>query len=234
MRPDVPAMAKKMHRPGAAEDDPVPKRTVSEKKASEQRAAAASVDPRQLELTLVDSVERTNGAAADEPQGGAADRARAILASLDRLSSEEVFAAFEELDALPRDAVRAALAASTGPVPDPERLDDALRRAHGFPPRALRLRTTAIVKDADIFDLGSVAEEQVRLAGKSGTAATSPPRSGSTTRSKARSQARSSITSSRRRASRSSTSSATPATPGQSSERGPPSSSARSRTTRSR
>ena len=155
-----------MHRPGAAEE-PVPRRTVSEKKASEQRKAAAPVDPRQLELMLANGVERANGAATAEPQGVDADRAREILSSLDRLSSEEVFAAFEELDALPRDVVRAVLAVSTGPVPDPELLDDAIRRAHGFPPRALRLQTIAIVKDADIFDIGPIGEEQVRLAGKS-------------------------------------------------------------------
>ncbi len=142
------------------------RRTVSEKKASEQRKVAASVDPRQLELMLANGVERTNGAATAEPEGADADRARAILSSLDRLSSEEVFAAFEELDALPRDVVRAVLAVSTGPIPDPELLDDAIRRAHGFPPRALRLQTIAIVKDADIFDIGPVAEEQVRIAGK--------------------------------------------------------------------
>ncbi|MBX3260286.1 MAG: hypothetical protein KF782_11400, partial [Labilithrix sp.] len=94
------------------------------------------------------------------------DLAQAIVASLEGLSSEEVFEAFEELDALPPDVVRDALAPSTGPAPDPERLDDATRRAHGLPARALRLRTAAIVKDADIFDLGDVAEEQVRRAGQ--------------------------------------------------------------------
>ncbi|MBX3203239.1 MAG: hypothetical protein KF894_34260 [Labilithrix sp.] len=89
-----------------------------------------------------------------------------IVASLERLSSEEVFEAFEELDDLPPEVVRDALAASTGPAPDPEQLDDATRSAHGLPPRALRLRTIALVKDADIFDLGEVAETQVRRAGQ--------------------------------------------------------------------
>lgn len=143
------------------------RRTVNEKKASEQRKAAAPIDPRQLELVLADRAPRANGVAIAEPQGDDADRARAILTSLGELSSEEVFAAFEELDALPRDVVRAVLAVSTGPLPDPELLDDAIRRAHGFPPRALRLQTIAIVKDADIFDIGPVGEEQVRIAGTS-------------------------------------------------------------------
>lgn len=148
-------------------EEPVSRRTVNEKKASEQRKAAAPIDPRQLELVLADRAPRANGVAIAEPQGDDADRARAILTSLGELSSEEVFAAFEELDALPRDVVRAVLAVSTGPLPDPELLDDAIRRAHGFPPRALRLQTIAIVKDADIFDIGPVGEEQVRIAGTS-------------------------------------------------------------------
>ena len=66
--------------------------------------------------------------------------------------SEEVFAAFEELDALPVEIVRSELGAWLGPAPRP---DD------------LQLRTLAVVKDADVLDLGPVAEEQLRLAGKS-------------------------------------------------------------------
>ncbi|MBX3208744.1 MAG: hypothetical protein KF764_27175 [Labilithrix sp.] len=140
----------------------MPRRTVNEK-AEAARNVAAVADPRQLQLALAD--ESASRAAAGEASGDAT-RAQAIVASFDRLSSEEVFEAFEELDALPPDVVRDALAASTGPAPDLERLDEATRRAHGLPPRALRLRTISVVKDADIFDLGEVAEEQLRLAGK--------------------------------------------------------------------
>lgn len=94
------------------------------------------------------------------------ERARAIVDSLDKLTSEEVFAAFEELDQMPTEVVRAALEDATGPAPDPELLDDAIRRAHGFPARPLRLRRIRVTKDADVFDLGPVAEQQLRLAGK--------------------------------------------------------------------
>lgn len=135
------------------------KRALSDK-AKERNGA---IDPRQLALVLEDS-DRKSGVSPDDRD---AARAHAIVASLDRLSSEEVFAAFEDLDALPTDVVRAALAPKVGPAPDPELLDDATRRAHGFPLRPLRLRTVAAVKDADIFDFGDVAEEQLRLAGKS-------------------------------------------------------------------
>lgn len=82
-------------------------------------------------------------------------------------SSEEVFAAFAELDALPPEVVRKAMDAWVGPAPDPERLDDATRRAHGLPPRRLVLKTHAIARDADLFDLGPIAEAQLALAGKS-------------------------------------------------------------------
>lgn len=80
---------------------------------------------------------------------------------------DEVFTAFAELDALPEDVVRDALEPWLGSAPDVERLDDATRAAHGFPARKLRLRTLAIVKDADVLFLGSVAEEQLRVAGRS-------------------------------------------------------------------
>jgi hypothetical protein len=96
-------------------------------------------------------------------------RAKEIIAALRRneAGSDEVFIAFEELDALPVEVVREALAAWAGPAPDLDDLDDATRKAHGFPPRPLRLRTLAVVTDADVLDLGPVAEEQLRLAGKS-------------------------------------------------------------------
>jgi hypothetical protein len=101
------------------------------------------------------------------PAGADAERrAAAIVASLPKLSGEEVFAAFEELDQLPTDVVKKALASETGPAPELDRLDDAIRRAHGLPPRPLRLRTITRVRDADIFDVGDAAEEQLRIAGK--------------------------------------------------------------------
>jgi len=99
----------------------------------------------------------------------AMERARAIIASFETVeaSSDPVFTAFAELDALPEEVVREALASWAGPLPDPARLDDATRRAHGMPPRPLELCTLRVSRDADILDLGPVAEEQLRLAGKS-------------------------------------------------------------------
>lgn len=95
-------------------------------------------------------------------------RAREIVAALStgEPSSDEVFTAFAELDALPPAIVREVLGGWVGSAPVPEGLDDALR-AHGLPPTPLRLRRVAAVKDADILDLGEIAEEQLRLAGKS-------------------------------------------------------------------
>lgn len=160
MRADVSDEAEK-DRTGEAEED-VPKRTVIEDGSTKPNGIASrgalGEGSAQLELPM------SSGAGGAEDR--LADRARAIIDSLDKLSSEEVFAAFEELDQLPSDVVRAALEGSTGPAPDPDRLDDATRRAHGFPARPLRLRTVAVTKDADIFDLGPVAEQQLRLAGK--------------------------------------------------------------------
>jgi len=147
---------------GEAEED-VPKRTVTEDSSTKPNGIAKSHGPlaaSSVQLELPMSSRNKD----DEPL---IERARAIIDSLDKLTSEEVFAAFEELDQLPSDVVRAALEGATGPAPDPELLDDAIRRAHGFPARALRLRKVAVTKDADIFDLGPVAEQQLRLAGKS-------------------------------------------------------------------
>ena len=103
---------------------------------------------------------------------GRAEPSRLAQAIVEKLgaglaSSEEVFAAFAELDALPPEVVRKAMDPWVGPAPDPERLDDATRRAHGLPPRRLVLKTHAIARDADLFDLGPVAEAQLKLAGKS-------------------------------------------------------------------
>jgi hypothetical protein len=106
-----------------------------------------------------------------------ADRAKAIVDALraGTPTSVEVFEAFGELDELPVDAVREALASWMGPLPDPERLDAATRRAHGLPPRPLRLVTLATADDADILDLGPVPYEQIRLAGTSWDGATLDP-----------------------------------------------------------
>jgi hypothetical protein len=95
-------------------------------------------------------------------------RARAIVARLSEgtASSDEVFAAFEELDHLPPDVVRGALEPWTGPAPDLERLDDQVRRAHRLPLRTPRLTVLDSVRDADVLDVGELAEQQVRIAGK--------------------------------------------------------------------
>ena len=148
-------------RSGEAEGD-VPKRNVIEEGSAKPNGIAThgpmSGGSVQLELPMSSDARGEHARLAE--------RAREIVDSLDKLSSEEVFAAFEELDQLPSDVVRAALESATGPAPDPEQLDDATRRAHGFPARPLRLRTVAVTKDADLFDLGAVAEQQLRLAGK--------------------------------------------------------------------
>jgi hypothetical protein len=98
----------------------------------------------------------------------AAARAEAIVASLrvGEPTSAEVFEAFAEFDALPLDVVRRALASWMGPLTDVDRMDNATRVAHGLPLHPLRLVTLEIAKDADILDHGPVAEEQLRLAGK--------------------------------------------------------------------
>ncbi len=98
-----------------------------------------------------------------------ASRAKAIIASLREgaPTSGEVSEAFWELDRLPLDIVRDALAAWLGPLPDADRLDNATRLHHGLPLRPLRLRTLSLECDADVLDLGPVAEEQLRIAGAS-------------------------------------------------------------------
>lgn len=98
-----------------------------------------------------------------------ASRAKAIVASLQEgdPSSAEVFDAFWQLDELPVDVVRDAVASWMGPLPDLDRLDVATRLALELPLRPLRLKTLSVDRDADILDLGPVAEEQLRLAGRS-------------------------------------------------------------------
>src|SRR5688572_9580918 len=100
--------------------------------------------------------------------GDAQERARSLIASLREgmESSDAVFDAFHELDALPLDVVREELAPWVGAQPDLDRLDQETRQAHRFPPRSLRLRTLTLVRDADFLDLGPIAEAQLRLAGQ--------------------------------------------------------------------
>jgi hypothetical protein len=95
-------------------------------------------------------------------------RARAIVARLSEgtATADEVFAAFEELDHLPPEIVRDALEPWTGPAPDLERLDDTMRRAHRLPLRTPRLATLGSARDADVLDLGDLAEQQLRIAGR--------------------------------------------------------------------
>jgi hypothetical protein len=96
------------------------------------------------------------------------ERAAAILERLrsSDSGSADVFEAFGDLDALPADVVHEALGAWLGPQPDLGRMDNATRLVQGLPLRPLRLRTIAITTDADVLDLGPVAEEQLRIAGK--------------------------------------------------------------------
>lgn len=95
-------------------------------------------------------------------------RAKAIVARLSEgnASSDEVFAAFEELDRLPPDVVRGAFEPWTGPAPDLEGLDDQVRRAHRLPLRTPRLAVLESTRDADVLDAGDIAEQQLRIAGK--------------------------------------------------------------------
>ena len=80
--------------------------------------------------------------------------------------SEEIFEAFAQLDALPPDEVREALASWVGSPREGEHVDDATRRARGLPLLPLRLHTVSVAKDADVLDQGAVAEDQLRLAGR--------------------------------------------------------------------
>ena len=114
--------------------------------------------------------ERQRAVVARHEDAAPADaaRAKALVAVLRTAEpdSREMYEAFYELDSLPTDVVRAELAEWMGPLPDVDQLDAATRRALRLPPPALRLSTMSLANDADIFDLGSIAEEQVRLAGR--------------------------------------------------------------------
>ena len=103
-----------------------------------------------------------------EPDPAAVERASKLVASLGHglASADEVFATFEELDGLPTEVVRDALVALTGEAPSLDRLDNATRIALGMPPKPMVLRPIAIVRDADVLDLGRLAEAQLRIAGE--------------------------------------------------------------------
>jgi hypothetical protein len=96
-------------------------------------------------------------------------KAAAIVAQLQAGfdTSEQVFAAFAELDALPSEVAREALEKAVGPVPDPMQLDPEIRRRHGMPPPPLMLVPLRTTRDADVLDIGPVAQEQLRIAGRS-------------------------------------------------------------------
>lgn len=96
-------------------------------------------------------------------------RAKACVAVLRTADpdSVEMYEAFRELDSLPVDVVRAELAEWMGPLPDLDQLDAPTRVRFGLPLRPLRLVVASTTRDADIFDLGALAEDQVRLACKS-------------------------------------------------------------------
>ena len=98
----------------------------------------------------------------------AVERAAKLVASLGQglESADDVFAAFEQLDALPAEVVRDALVALTGESATLDDLDDATRVALGMPPKPVVLRPIAIVRDADVLDLGRLVEAQVRAAGE--------------------------------------------------------------------
>lgn len=81
-------------------------------------------------------------------------RAEQIVARLRDASetADELFDAFQELDTLPADVVREAFESWLGPQPMP-------------PPRP-RLVILAETRDADVLDLGPIAESQLRVAGR--------------------------------------------------------------------
>ena len=99
----------------------------------------------------------------DKPE---AVRVASILNGLDKNPpGAEVFEAFEQLDDLPADVVRAVLVSLTGPAPDPEQLDAVTRRAHGFPAPPLLLRCTSASSPKAVEELNRIEQEQLRRAG---------------------------------------------------------------------
>ncbi|MBK6696709.1 MAG: hypothetical protein IPG50_31635 [Myxococcales bacterium] len=98
-----------------------------------------------------------------------AKRPQAIVAPFNtgKVDVTEIFGAFAELDALSEELVQSELGAWLGPVPNLDAMDNRERRAQGLPLRPLRLTAVSVATDADVLDLGPIAEEQLRLAGKS-------------------------------------------------------------------
>jgi hypothetical protein len=85
-------------------------------------------------------------------------KASAIVAELRAgfETSEQVFAAFAELDALPPDVARAALEKAMG-----------IRQAPDAEPAPMILVPVRTTHDADVLDLGDTAQGQLRIAGRS-------------------------------------------------------------------
>ncbi|AKV03363.1 Histone H1-like protein HC2 [Labilithrix luteola] len=100
-----------------------------------------------------------------DPREGALRAAKIVETLGEGPKSADVFEAFEELDALPSDVVKDAFEAWTGPAPDPERLDAATRKAHGFAPPALVLRLVRLERPTSTDKLPALEQEQLRLAG---------------------------------------------------------------------
>ncbi len=97
-----------------------------------------------------------------------AARVASILEGLDEnVPGAEVFEAFEQLDDLPADVVRAVLVSVTGPAPDPDQLDAATRRAHGFPELPLVFRCTSALRPTMLGELNRLEQEQLKAAGTS-------------------------------------------------------------------
>jgi hypothetical protein len=117
------------------------------------------------QVASIESVIKRSSATARREETA---RAAAIVARLQAGfdTSEEVFAAFAELDALPSEIAREALEQAVGPMPDPAQLDPEIRRRHGMPPPPLTLVPLRTTRDADVLDLGPIAEEQLRIAGR--------------------------------------------------------------------
>ncbi len=105
-----------------------------------------------------------------------AARVASILEGLDEnVPGAEVFEAFEQLDELPADVVRSVLVSVTGPAPDPDQLDAATRRAHGFPELPLVFRCTSALHPSMLEELNRVEQDQLRAAGTSWDGLDLPP-----------------------------------------------------------
>jgi len=97
-----------------------------------------------------------------------AARVASILEGLDEnVPGAEVFEAFEQLDDLPADVVRAVLVSVNGPAPNPDQLDAATRRAHGFPELPLVFRCTSALRPTMLGELNRLEQEQLKAAGTS-------------------------------------------------------------------